>query len=349
MRLDFQKSLAYWYKKSARSLPWRKTRDPYKIWISEVMLQQTTVNTVIPYYERWVRDYPSIEKVASAPLGRLLKNWQGLGYYQRAKNIHKAAGFFLREHKGRIPQDPDLLRNIPGFGPYTTHAVLSIAFDKPLALVDANVRRVAMRLLALEREANAREDAGILVFLKDLVPRRGAGLFNQALMELGALVCRPAEPLCFSCPVKNFCRVYKLGLAHKIPLLKKKRIERIEAVCAILRKKNKYFLQKRPSQGLLADLWEFPGGKIRQGESEKAALTRELKEELDVSLVSAEPFMVVRHSYTKFRVTLHVYQASVDPQPTADGRHRWVPFGRLRVYPVPSANAKIIRHLIQKG
>ena len=165
------------------------------------MLQQTTVNTVIAYYERWIKTFPTIHDLAKAPLQTVLKQWQGLGYYNRAKNLHKAAIVLVNEHKGILPKDPQIIRSLPGFGPYTTGSVLSIAYDIPLTIIDANVRRVVMRLLALPGEADTKQDPKVNEFLLKVLPARGAGDFNQALMELGALVCRAKEPLCISCPV----------------------------------------------------------------------------------------------------------------------------------------------------
>ena len=346
-RKDFQKSLFKWYAKNARSLPWRRTRDPYKIWVSEIMLQQTTVNAVIPYYQRWIKTFPNIGKVAHAPLARILKIWQGLGYYQRAKNIHRAAKIICAKYNEALPKKSEELRNLPGFGPYTVSAVLSIAFDQRHPLIDANVRRVVMRLMALQGEADTKKDKDILVFLDNVLPVQRNNIFNQALMELGALVCRPLEPLCLLCPVKTFCLAYKNGIQNVIPAPRKRVIEKIEAVCGIIKSKGSYFIQKRPSAGLLADLWEFPGGKIKKGESSKRALGRELKEELGVSLVVAKPLGSITHAYTKFKVHLHVWQCKVKPEPLVDKNHKWARFLKLENYPMPSATAQIIKTMLK--
>jgi A/G-specific adenine glycosylase len=341
----FTKNIFSWYKKNHRRLPWRDTRDPYKIWISEIMLQQTTVATVIPYYKNWVETFPTIKDVAQAPLPKILKAWQGLGYYQRAKNIHRSARIVCDLHGDRIPSDRELLRRLPGFGPYTTAAVLSIAFGQCEPLIDANVRRVARRLLALKGPADVKEDATVLIFLEKLIPKRGTGIFNQALMELGALVCRSREPLCFSCPVKTHCLAYKKGWQDIIPAVPQRVFEKIEAVAAVIKKGERYFIQRRPAAGLLADLWEFPGGKIKKGESLEGALARELKEELGVSLVWARYFRTVKHAYTKFKVTLHVWLCEVTPLPESDKTHNWVSFFEFQRYPLPSATAMIVESL----
>ena len=262
----FIKSLTQWYVKNARPLPWRKTSDPYKIWISEVMLQQTTVATVIPYYKKWIKAFPSIKKLARAPLERVLRQWQGLGYYQRARNLHRSAKIICRQYNACLPQDPEVLKKLPGFGPYTTGAVLSIAHDQRRPIIDANVRRVVMRLLAMGGFADVKKDEAIFEFLDEILPQKGVHIFNQALMELGAMVCRPQDPLCSICPVRRSCLAYKKGLQNAIPAFRKKIIHRIEAVTALIEREGELFMQQRPLSGLLAGLWELPGGKIEAGE-----------------------------------------------------------------------------------
>ena len=343
----FQQSLLNWYSKNARDLPWRKTRDPYRIWISEVMLQQTTVNTATPYYKRWMKVFPKIEKVAQAPLNRVLKMWQGLGYYQRARNIHKAARIICQKYNSRIPQSEAVLRILPGFGPYTTHAVLSIAFDQRLSIIDANVRRVAMRLLALKEERGAGVDVRISKFLEKLLPQQGISDFNQALMELGALICQPPEPLCSTCPVRKWCMAFKRGWQNIIPAAKRKVIKNIEAICGIIEHKGKFFMQKRPSIGLLAGLWEFPGGKIKAGETPRKALARELNEELGVRLLSAKSFVNIRHAYTQFKVNLHAWRCAVRPLPSQDAAHRWAGLKEFMKFPMPSATVRIVDQLLK--
>ncbi len=341
----FSIDLTNWYAKNKRDLPWRLTRDPYKIWVSEIMLQQTTVNTVMDYYERWVKTFPTVHDLAKAPLQTVLKQWQGLGYYNRAKNLHKTALVLINEHRGIFPQDPRVIRSLPGFGPYTTGSVLSIAYDIPLTIIDANVRRVAMRLLALPGAADTKQDKKINEFLLKVLPPRGVGDFNQALMELGALVCRAKGPLCILCPLTKYCRAYKEGKQEIIPQTKKKTIKDIQAVIAIIKKGNHYFIQKRPSKGLLADLWEFPGGKVDRRESKKKALTRELNEELGVRLKSSKHLFDVKHFYTQFRVNLSVFACSLDNGPKIDATHKWVSFKNFSKYPMPSGSAKIVDKL----
>ena len=240
---QFSKDLMAWYRRHKRDLPWRHTSDPYHIWISEIMLQQTTVKTVIPYYERWITKYPTIRHVARAPVQNVLKQWQGLGYYQRARNIHKCAKVICSDHLGIIPDSVSGLKKLPGFGPYTIGAVLSIAYDKKLPLVDANVRRVMMRFLAIQGYADPSQDQKILRFLEKSLPSKNVGNFNQALMELGALICRNQNPLCLSCPMKRECQGYLKGIQDIIPSLKKKIIREVHVSIGVMQKQGKFFMK----------------------------------------------------------------------------------------------------------
>jgi len=341
----FSHNLIRWYTRHKRDLPWRRTKDPYKIWVSEIMLAQTTVQAVIVYYERWIKAFPTVHGLARAPLQKVLKQWQGLGYYDRARNLHKAAKMLVKEHQGLLPPDPLIVQGLPGFGPYTTGAVLSIAYDIPLPIIDTNIRRVVMRLLALQGVANAQQDARVREFLLKVYPSQRAGDFNQALMELGALICRNKQPQCSMCPVSGCCQAYQQGRQEIIPRPHKKIIKNIQAVIAIIQKDGYYFIQKRPPFGLLAGLWEFPGGKIEYGESPKKALRRELKEELSLQLKSARYLFEVKHCYTQFKVNLSVFACSVRNQPKVDANHRWINYKDFSKYPLPSASSKIIEKL----
>ena len=345
---NFSKSLVFWYHKNKRDLPWRKTKDPYKIWISEMMLQQTTVSAVIPYYKEWVKSFPTMRSVASAPIQKILKQWQGLGYYQRARNIHKAAKIILKSHQSKIPCHAEDLLKLPGFGPYTTGAVLSIAFGIRYPIIDANVRRVIMRQLALEGYADTSQDKKILEFLEKVMPKKNINSFNQGLMELGALVCRTDNARCNMCPVKEICIAYKKGIQEIIPESKKRIIHKIDAVVGVIRNRNSFFIQKRGSKGLLADLWEFPGGKIKKDETSKKALYRELKEELGVNLASAKRMINLKHFYTQFDVNLHIWDCKVKVLPKANKTHRWASLRNIHSYPMPSGSSKILDYIVKQ-
>ena len=309
------------------------------------MLQQTTVTTVIPYYHRWIKLFPTIQHVARSPIRKILKTWQGLGYYQRARNIHQCAQIICRQFDGQIPAEKEILQTLPGFGPYTTGAVLSIAFDQRQPIIDANIRRVVMRQQGIRAKAEPAVDDKILKFLDFVMPRQGNNIFNQSLMELGALVCRPREPLCVQCPIQNSCAAYQQGMQDSIPQPKKQILEDVRAVVAVLRQGKRYFIQKRDEKGLLAGLWEFPGGKIKKGENPRQALHRELKEELGVRITSCRHLSRVQHFYTRFRVTLEVYSCKLKNNPRADSRHHWITFKDFEKYPMPAGTIKIIKIL----
>jgi len=343
---DFREKLTRWYHTHHRHLPWRETHDPYKIWISEIMLQQTTVPAAISYYERWFNFFPDVEALSEAPLQKVLKAWQGLGYYQRAKNLHKTSKVIVREFGSQIPKDYDKLRRLPGIGPYTASALLSFAFDAPYPVLDANVRRVLMRLMRIRSYAFTKNDKAFLKFLMPHLPRKNSSQFNQALMELGSLVCKPKNPICLLCPITEFCRAFESGEQEIIPLPKKRNFQKIETVIAIIKKGGRYLIQKRPSRGLLADLWEFPGGKRKSSESLIQALHREIREELEVEIEKEKYLTKVHHSYTQFQVTLYAYECSLKNGPRLRGKiFRWVSLKGLRRYPFPSGSVKIIRFL----
>lgn len=345
---SFHKPLLRWYHRHQRDLPWRKTRDTYRIWISEIMLQQTTVAAVIPYYERWMKRFPDMETLSQAPLQSVLKEWQGLGYYQRARNLHRAAGIFMEKYAGKIPDDYTALIKLPGFGPYTTAAVLSIAYDRPYPVLDANVRRVCMRLMAMQGEAETGKDRSIRRFLEPHLPSRNMGTFNQALMELGALVCRSQNPACLLCPLTEFCKAYERGEQEVIPRPRKQAYTQLEAVVGIICKEDRYLIQKRPEKGLLAGLWEFPGGKVKPLESLEQALYREIQEELGVGVSSHSYLTSVEHAYTQYRVKLHAFACSLKQEPELSRKtqtRRWITLRGMHRFPFPSGSVRLIRFL----
>jgi A/G-specific adenine glycosylase len=309
------------------------------------MLQQTTVAAVVPFYLKWLTRFPNAGRLARAPVQTVLKYWQGLGYYQRARNLHRAARLIVRNHGGRVPDDYDALRRLPGFGPYIAAAVMSLAFDRPYPILEANVRRVLMRLDRLPGRGGPSRDRPLRPVLESLFPRRRAGEFNQALMELGALVCRPGHPLCLACPVTGHCLAYRFGEQEVIPETVPRNLERVRAVLAVVRRGGRYLIQRRPERGLLAGLWEFPGGKVEAGESALRALGREVREELGVELGRAKYLCEVRHAYTRFQVRLEAWECELRAAPAPRPDRRWVGLKSLRGYPFPSGSAKIVDFL----
>lgn len=341
-----RKELIAWYRTRKRRLPWRETKDPYRIWVSEVMLQQTTVPAVLPYYERWFGLFPDMEAVARTPLQKVLKAWEGLGYYERARNLHRAARIMSQEYAGRVPDDYEAARALPGFGPYIAAAVLSFAYDKPLPVLDANVRRVTMRLAGLRGRPSSCNDKLLLDWVRRFFPARKSGEFNQAMMELGALVCRPKNPACLACPVQSTCLAFERGEQEIIPAPQKTDVRKVEAAVGIIREGNRYLVQQRPQKGLMARLWEFPGGKREKGETLQEALHRELREELGIKVRIVRRLLKVRHAYTRFRVTLSAFECELcgNSRPRK-ARYRWVSLRAMKSLPFPSGSAKIVRFL----
>ncbi len=344
-------ALHAWYRRCARDLPWRRTRDPYAVWVSEVMLQQTRVAAVVGYYERWMGELPTVEALARADDQTVLRLWEGLGYYSRARNLHRAARVVVERHGGRIPDDPDAFRALPGVGPYTAAAVLSIAFGRDLAVVDGNVLRVLARLTALAEDPRtglARRRLEALA--QDLLPPGTAALHNQAVMELGALVCTPKGPACPECPLATACKARASGDPAWFPVRKPKAPvpHRRVAVAVVVGPGGRVLVDRRPYGGLLGGLWEFPGGKIEPGEAPAEAALRELREELGASARAERTLPAVDHAYSHFTVTLHpvVCRFEAMDARAGDGREwKWVEPAELADLPMPRANRKILERL----
>jgi A/G-specific adenine glycosylase len=342
---SLRKLLINWYLANHRDLPWRKTTNPYYIWVSEVMLQQTQVATVLPYYRRFLKRFTSLERLAHADVQDVLKVWEGLGYYARARNLHRAAGIILNHHRGIIPDGWDDFRNLPGVGDYIAAAVLSIAFEKPYAVVDGNVKRVLARLLLEEAPVNKSTSIKIFKEAADqLLSPRAPGTYNQALMELGAMVCKPQQPLCSACPIQGLCLAYEAGRVDEYPKkLKKSPTPQFNIAVGVVFKNSSVLITRRKPDGLLGGLWEFPGGKIQNGEKAKDACIREIKEETNLSVGVESHLSRVKHAYTHFKIIMDVFCCSylagkVKLNGPVD--HRWIKPEELDDYPFPMANHK---------
>jgi A/G-specific adenine glycosylase len=309
-----------WYTAARRDLPWRRSRDPYVIWVSEVMLQQTQVKTVTPYFERFIERFPSIDRLASADLSAVLKTWEGLGYYSRARNLHRAAQMVSDGCKGRLPDDWDALRALPGIGDYIAAAVLSIAFGQPYAVVDGNVKRVLARLWCLNTPVN--QSGGHRIYgglAQQLLATRSPGDSNQAMMELGALVCTPRQPACNLCPLTDYCRAFQKGATARYPCKVTKAAVPVHyAVAGVLFKNQHILILQRPAQGLLGGLWEFPNGPVPALDSASgpasdlvsgpaADLAGHIKAQVNLDVDVGPQVTLVRHTYSHFKLRLAVY------------------------------------------
>lgn len=343
--------LLAWFAEQARDLPWRRDRDPYRVWIAEAMLQQTRAETVVPYYLRFLQRFPDLPTLAKAPLEEVLKAWEGLGYYARARNLHAAARRLVEENDGRLPSTFEGLIALPGFGPYTAGAVASIAFGEAVPAVDGNARRVLCRLFAVEgdtRRASVRRRLEDLA--RRLLPPDRPGPFNEALMELGATVCLPRSPHCDRCPVSDRCQAHQIGRETAYPSHAPRRTVPHYHVTAgvLVQEDGRVLVTRRPEKGFLGGLWEFPGGKQEPGETLTECLTRELREELGIEVEVGEHIISLDHAYTHFRVTLHAFRCRLrDGQPRclqcAD--LRWVVPGRLEALPMAVTDRRIARAL----
>ena len=346
--------LLAWYDHNRRDLPWRDETSPYRIWVSEVMLQQTQVNTVIPYYRRFLDKFAGVETLAAAPLAEVLKAWEGLGYYARARNLHRAAIEIVRKYGGRLPQTYAELRTLPGFGDYTAGAVASIAFGQAVPAVDGNVKRVLARLFALKEDLRrgpaTRQLREIAAALVD--PDR-PGDWTQALMELGALICLPKSPKCLLCPLNDVCQARLAGLEQDLPIKPpKKERPHYDVGAAVIRRDDHFLIAQRPLDGMLGGLWEFPGGKQEDGETLPECLQREIKEELDLEIAVGEHLTSVKHGYTHFKITLHAFVCHLlggQPKKLGVADWRWVTLAELETFPFPRTDLKIIEVLKQRS
>ncbi len=348
-----RESLLSWYAKAGRDLPWRKGCDPYDIWVSEIMLQQTQVKTVIPYYLRWLAQFPTIEQLANADLQQVLKAWEGLGYYTRARNLHRAAQEVVQHHGGVFPTELEDVLALPGIGRTTAGGILSAAFNQPVAILDGNVKRVLARLVALPVPP-AKATNQLWQLSETLLDREHPKDFNQALMDLGATLCTPKHPNCPSCPWIPYCQAYNLGMQSQLPMretsspLPHKAI----GVAVIWNEQGQILIDRRRPEGLLGGLWEFPGGKIEPGETVEECIKREIQEELGIDIAVGDRLITIDHAYSHFRVTLTVHHcrhlAGV-PQPIESDEIRWVTLDEIDQFPFPKANTQIIAALRNQG
>lgn len=346
----FQKNLIDWYLNNHRSLPWRKTEDPYRIWVSEAMLQQTQVSTVLPYYRKFLQKFPTIKHLARAESHDVLKVWEGLGYYARARNLHRAAGNVQQQYQGVIPNTWNQFRKLPGVGDYIAAAVLSIAFGLPYAVVDGNVKRVLARLQCitapLNNSTSTKRFKETAEALKDT---QMPGTYNQALMELGAIICKPKHPLCDRCPVQRFCLAYQTKTVAEYPKKKAARqTPQYHIAIGVVFKNGRVLITQRKPDGLLGGLWEFPGGKIKKGESAESACVREIKEEVSLQVAVIDYLAQVKHAYTHFKITMEIFCCNYKSgrvKRNGPVAHRWIKLDEIDQYALPRANHKFLPKL----
>ncbi len=348
--------LLTWFATAQRALPWRQKYHPYQVWISEIMGQQTQMERVAEYFSRWMELFPDVESLTQAPEQSVLKAWEGLGYYSRAHNIRRTAQILLRDHGGQIPASLQELLALPGIGPYTAAAILSIGFNQPFPLVDANVERVFARLYDLEEPVKAREGKKkIEAWAALLLDRDNPRAFNQALMELGALVCTPKKPQCEICPLKYYCLACKRDTVAIRPVVSKRpgRIDIVMA-CGIIELDGLLYIQQRLADDIWGGLWEFPGGRLEEGESPAEAAIREILEETGWQVQLDAAFQTVTHYYTRYRVTLHSFFCSLEkgqdkkPSLNAASQYAWVDEPTLHQYPFPAGHRQLAALLNEK-
>jgi A/G-specific adenine glycosylase len=344
-----------WYKSHRRDLPWRRTQDPYAIWVAEIMLQQTRVDTVIPYYERFLTLFPSLESLAAASVDEVLKAWEGLGYYARARNLHAAACQVVQELGGHLPPSAEGLIRLPGVGRYTAGAIASIAFGQDVVALDGNLRRVLCRIFAIDddpgRPSTQRrlEELGLA-----MLSPGSAGDLNQSLMDLGTSICTPTNPRCLICPLMNLCQAQQEGIQDELPIraTRTHRPHRDVTAGVIWNGKGRFLITQRPLDGMLGGLWEFPGGKRRPGEGLLACLHREIGEELAIEIEIGGLLCTVEHAFTHFQMTLYAYECRWlrgKPQCLGCKDLRWVILDELEAFAFPVADQRVIATLREKN
>ena len=347
---NFTQKVISWYIKNKRPLPFRKSKDPYKIWLSEIMLQQTQVKTVLPYYKKWIKKFPTLKTVSLSNIDSLLKIWEGLGYYRRCINFHKASKIVIDNYNGIIPDKKKEFLALPGVGEYTASAVLSIAFSKPYPVLDGNVKRVISRILGIKKlsKFNIRK---INKFLERSICKSRPGEFNQGLMEIGALICRPINPKCDECPLSEYCYALRMGYPGNFPAksIKKSR-PKYDVVVAIIWRDNKFYIQKRETHKMLGGLWEFPGGIVNEGENPKIVLRHKVFKECGTDIKIIKKVGIVHHAFSHFTIRLCGYFCIEKKLPIKESTNRmWIYKKNIKDYTFPKANHKLFMQLKTKN
>lgn len=350
-RETLQQALIRWFQREAEPLPWRADPGPYEVWLSEIMLQQTQVATVIPYYQRFLAAFPGLSSLAAADLDAVLKLWEGLGYYSRARNLYRAAQIVVAEHNGEVPHDLKALLSLPGIGRYTAGAILNFAFGIPAPILDGNVIRVFSRLFDLPDDVSQTSvKEALWARAEALLPGEDAPLWNEGLMELGRRICVKANPACALCPIAAYCAAFTHGTQAQRPHKPSRgRTPHVDVTAAVIGDgAGRFLIAQRPVDRMLGGLWEFPGGKCEPGETLPDCLTREISEELGLEIAVGAPLLRLRHAYTHFRITLHVFEAAIisgEPRAIECADWRWVTLAEMANFAFPVTDQQIIRAL----
>ncbi len=350
----FSSKLLNWYRRHGRTLPWRGHPNPYAVWVSEIMLQQTRVETVIPYFEKWMVRFPTVNALAEAGEQDVLNHWEGLGYYSRARNLHKAAQVIVAEYDGKLPHSVAELRKLPGVGRYTAGAIASMAFGLDEPVLDGNLRRVYARLFNVEIPADSTDGEKLLWSLATQnLPKGKAGDFNQAMMDLGATICLPKNPRCLLCPLLEECEAQKAGVQEERPVLKPKaEVPHVTQVAVVITRRianlphAEVLLAKRPSKGLLGGMWEFPNGKV-DGDPARG-LSKVIRAGYRLKVRAGETLTVVQHAYSHFRVMVYAYRCEL-VEMSKDERLKWVKLSELEDVPMGRIDRQIARKLGEKS
>jgi A/G-specific adenine glycosylase len=349
-RRRFRRRLLTWFRRQARDLPWRQSRDPYRVWVSEIMLQQTQVATVGPYFKRFLARFPDVSALAAADEQEVLRLWEGLGYYRRARQMHRAAQVIVQRHGGDFPRDFDSVIELPGIGRYTAGAILSIAFDDRRPILEANSVRLLSRLLAFRGDpVSAVGQQALWSFAELLLPRRNVGTFNQALMELGGLVCKPVAPDCPNCPVFCLCPTYEQGLQALIPAPKKKKgYTEVREAAVVVRRRGQVLLRQCGGDERWSGLWDFPRFGVSHGKGAglRTELIDKVRQQVGVEIEPGEKLTTIKHGVTRFRITLLCFEAEYvgrQRRSAQRGPQRWLAPSRLSDLPLSVTGRKIAR------
>jgi A/G-specific adenine glycosylase len=334
-------ALVSWFEEEKRDLPWRKTKNPYKIWVSEVMLQQTKVDTVIPYYERFIKKYPSLESLANADEEELLKEWEGLGYYSRARNLQAGVKEVMEDYKGVVPSTRKDISKLKGVGPYTAGAVLSIAYGVPEHAVDGNVMRVLSRLLLIKEDIAKPKTKKIFEYaVMELIDEENPSAFNQGLMELGAIICTPTKPKCLLCPVREYCTAFFEGMQEELPIktiIKKTKIHKMKSI-VIESADGKVLLEKRPSKGLLANMWQFPMVELP---TPNHTIENIIEHEYQMGIVKGKEILNFKHVFSHLTWEMESYEAKLINEIDLPSNCKWFTTEEIENQPMPVPVLKI--------